>query len=609
MHLSAYLSAFVPSLGWALLDFVWQGMLVGWAAALVLALLRHSRPQARYLVGCAALCLCAALPVAGVIERMAEVPMYAGTPATTTMLLPAVHDGVAPALALPLPAARLVTWRDALAQRLPLVILLWSGGAAILAVRMGLGLLWVRRRRAPANWRAHAAWQACADRLARGLGIARRVRVGLVEDLPGPVTAGWWHPVVLIPVSLASGMPPQLLEALLAHELAHVRRHDYLVNLIQSAIEVLLFYHPTVWWLSGRVRIEREQIADDLAASLLGEPRRLALALSELDRFQLTTPNLAPAAHGGNLMSRIKRLVRPSREPLNWKLAIPAAVLPILGLSAALSVLSARAETVPTPAPAAKVAKAGYGAHHVNSLDGGEPYAIVRARDQVANLNGNSGDWKEVEALKKSIPGEFVWFRDGGKSYVIRDAATVQQVIGAWSTVDSLSTEINGYGKEMNVHGDKMKALGEQMRVAAEADKPNEAETRKFEQRMKESGREIEKMGRQIGTMSMAMLAVSGKERAAKERELEALEAKMEALSAKMEADGDAFGAKFGARHGSRMDEIGKQMDEAGKPMHALGEKMGELGKRIESEAKTANAATRKLIQEAKAKGLAQPAA
>ncbi|HZX25581.1 MAG TPA: M56 family metallopeptidase, partial [Telluria sp.] len=561
MHLSAYLSAFVPSLGWALLDFVWQGMLVGWAAALVLALLRHSRPQARYLVGCAALCLCAALPVAGVIERMAEVPRYDGIPATTTLLLPAAHEAAAPSIGLPLPAERLSTWRDALAQRLPLVILLWAVGAAALALRMGLGLLWVRRRRAPANRRAHAAWQACADRLAHGLGIARRVSVGLVEDLPGPVTAGWWHPVVLIPVSLASGMPPQLLEALLAHELAHVRRHDYLVNLIQSAIEVLLFYHPTVWWLSGRVRIEREQIADDLAASLLGEPRRLALALSELDRFQLTTPNLAPAAHGGNLMSRIKRLVRPTREPLNWKMAIPAAALPILGLTAALAVLSARAETTPAPAPAAKVAKAGRIGHHVNSIDGGEPYAIVRAEDHVTNMNGDSGDWKEVESLKKSIPGEFVWFRDGGKSYVIRDAATVKQVISAWSTVDTLSKEINGYGDEMKQHGEKMKALGEQMRAAAEADKPKETESRKFEQHMKELSRDMEKMGRQVGTMSLAMVSLSGKERAAKERELEALEAKMQALGAKMEAEGDAFGAKFQSRNGSRMEEVGKQMD------------------------------------------------
>ena len=222
-------------------------------------------------------------------------------------------------------------------------MLLWSAGAATLALRMLLGLLWVRRRSQPSRSRADPAWQARVTRLAVKMGIARPVRLGLVDDLPGPVTAGWWRPVILLPASLASGMPVDLLEALLAHELAHIRRHDYLVNLVQSAIEIVLFYHPAVWWLSSRIRLEREQIADDVAAHVLGEPRRLAIALSELDRFQLAThSHLAHAAHGGNLMNRIKRLVRPESEPLNWKMA-----LPILGLAAACAAFYANAQTAP----------------------------------------------------------------------------------------------------------------------------------------------------------------------------------------------------------------------------------------------------------------------
>ena len=98
------------------------------------------------------------------------------------------------------------------------------------------------------------------------------------------MTAGWFKPVLLVPANLVTGMPPDLLEALLAHELAHVRRHDYLVNLLQFAAEILLFFHPTVWWLSRRIRIERERIADDMAAALIGQPRRLALALNALSR-------------------------------------------------------------------------------------------------------------------------------------------------------------------------------------------------------------------------------------------------------------------------------------------------------------------------------------
>jgi D-alanyl-D-alanine endopeptidase (penicillin-binding protein 7) len=191
---------------------------------------------------------------------------------------------------------------------------------------MALGLFWIQR--ATGQNQADRHWQARLDQLARRLGVARAVRLRVVDGLASPVTAGWWRPVVLVPASLVSGMSPDLLEALLAHEMAHVRRFDYLVNLGQNVVETLLFYHPAVWWISHRIRVEREQIADDIAARALGEPRRLARALSELERFQFSTHHLAQAANGGDLMSRIKRLVRPDTQALNWKAAIP-----VLGLA------------------------------------------------------------------------------------------------------------------------------------------------------------------------------------------------------------------------------------------------------------------------------------
>src|SRR6185437_4390728 len=132
----------------------------------------------------------------------------------------------------------------------------WACGAAVLALRLLLGLAWVRRRSRPGAYAVDAAWQATLARMAREFGIARQVVLGVVGDLSGPVTAGWWRPVVLVPAALLTGMPPPLLEALLAHELAHIARRDYLVNLVQSCIEALLFFHPVVWWLSARLRAE-----------------------------------------------------------------------------------------------------------------------------------------------------------------------------------------------------------------------------------------------------------------------------------------------------------------------------------------------------------------
>ncbi|WP_338770725.1 M56 family metallopeptidase [Massilia sp. METH4] len=343
----------VPAIGWSLLHFIWQGLLVGWAAALALHLLRNARPQARYAVACAALLLCAALPVGSIAWRVQEA-LQAGysIPVPLDPLLGAVGAGAIPTAHVPalVDADQLTSFEYLLRRQLPWLVLLWAAGAALMTLRLSLGLQWVRQRTVAGHYRPDPEWQQRLERLALRIDVKRPVRLGVSgEDLEGPMTAGCWRPIVLLPAALVTGMPPHLLEALLAHELAHIRRHDYLVNLVQSAIEILLFYHPSVWMLSKRIRIEREQVADDLAASALGEPRRLALALSELDKFQFSTSHFAPAAHGGDLMSRIKRLIHPDAQPLSWKIAAP-----LLGLCTACVMLYAHAQPDASARPAAQ---------------------------------------------------------------------------------------------------------------------------------------------------------------------------------------------------------------------------------------------------------------
>ncbi len=606
--MNALLDTAAPALAWALIDFLWQGLLVGWAAALLLALMRKARPQARYAVACGALLLCAALPLAGTVQRMAEAD--AGP---VTSMLPMTVAGQVAGVAAKVPVVaidpgRFAGWEMVLQERLPLVVLFWSLGAGVLALRMVCGLAWVRRRSRPGQYRLDPAWQARLDQMARGMGVARRVTLGLVDDLTSPVTAGWWRPVVLVPASLVSGMPPQLLEALLAHELAHVRRCDYVVNLIQSAIEILLFYHPAVWWLSNRIREEREQIADDVAASTLGEPRRLALALSELDLFQFT-PQLAPAAHGGNLMSRIKRLVRPEAEPLNWKLA-----LPILGLATAAAFYSwsapvhaAAEQAAPAPAPAAAPAPAPRtesrsetrSERRVVHREGREDsYAVVRADDKGTTMTGSSDDWDEIKEARRRIGGNFLWFREGGKAYYIQDAGVLARVDAAWAPMNKLGAQMDVYGKEMDVHGKKMDVLGKEMDVAARGFKPDEGKMRAIEARMKVLGEEMEMLGKQMGATDSI-------------KERERLERRMSELGQQMSVAGNEMGQVHnepGMRQAQKsMEQIGKRMSKAGEPMDAIGKKMGALGKEMERESKAADKTVRGLIREAREKGLAKP--
>jgi D-alanyl-D-alanine endopeptidase (penicillin-binding protein 7) len=310
----------VSCLGWILLRFIWQGALVGFATALALTVLRNARPQLRYPVACGGLVACLLWPAIELWQRLSLAAAGgAAAGVSTRFIATAPMEADSGVLAY-------------LQANMTLLVAAWAACALALTLRMALGLLWIGR--SARNDRTDQHWQARLTRLAERAGIDRHVRLRIVDTLTSPITAGWWRPVVLVPAALVSGMPADLLEALLAHEIAHVKRHDYLVNLLQNVVETLLFYHPAVWWISGRIRAEREQIADDFAASQLGEPRRLALALSELEKLQFSTHHLAQAANGGDLMARIRRLVRPDTQALNWKAAIPVIGLVALCASA-----------------------------------------------------------------------------------------------------------------------------------------------------------------------------------------------------------------------------------------------------------------------------------
>ena len=224
MRLGIELGNFVPALGWVLLYFVWQGVIVGAVSAVLLWLLRHASARWRYAVCALALLLCLCIPTVHLLSLLSG---------TSLAQLPMDAPPV---------------WRAALQAWIPALVLAWSAGVGLMSLRLGLGLAWVGRLRRQAV-AAPAIWQTRLDALALRMGLrrSRQIPLKLHAGLASPVTVGFWRPVILLPAALLSGMPVALLEALLAHELAHVRRWDYLVNLLQSVAEALLFFHPVVW--------------------------------------------------------------------------------------------------------------------------------------------------------------------------------------------------------------------------------------------------------------------------------------------------------------------------------------------------------------------------
>jgi beta-lactamase regulating signal transducer with metallopeptidase domain len=318
------------ALGWALLHSLWQLTLVAGLLASVNALLRRRSAQARYLSATGALLLMVLLPVATfqmakgarsgpavsivpavraaafVIdgeEARAEARAAEAAPVSLRDGAPRPYAGPAPA---PLAVLHL---RERLDAALPALILAWAAGVGLLSVRV-LGGWWVAQRlKRSGRPVTLEAWQRAARRLCQRMRIWLPVRLFESALVEVPTVIGWLRPVVLLPVSTLAGLSPAQLEALLAHELAHVRRFDYLVNLVQTFGETLLFYHPAVWWVSHRMRVEREHCCDDAAVTACGDAVGYARALAALEGLRSMTPTFAVAAAGGSLWQRVARLV------------------------------------------------------------------------------------------------------------------------------------------------------------------------------------------------------------------------------------------------------------------------------------------------------------
>lgn len=302
----AYAAA--PAAAYALIHALWEGALIGLAAALTMVALRRHRAAVRHAVLLGWLFAMAVAPIA-------TFALYRGAPASALAVPTAELSGPV-----------LLRGTDWLALVVPLV---WGAGAAALLVRQ-LGGWWLVMTHGRGGGPSPRGWLQRVDELRGVLGIARPVAVRL-RRAGAPFTARAVRPVVWLPAPLWSRLPAEQRDALLAHELAHVRRLDWIWNGVQRAVEALLWFHPAAWWLGRRVRQEREHACDDLAVATCGDAIALAEALAVLERAPAgDRSRVALAADGGALLERVTRLVG-APAPVRW----PRGLIAVLALSAA----------------------------------------------------------------------------------------------------------------------------------------------------------------------------------------------------------------------------------------------------------------------------------
>jgi GWxTD domain-containing protein len=285
------------ALGWTLVHSLWQGAIA--ALVLLAALFVVRSPRLRY--------ACAGLAMFGTL---------AGFALTLSSLLPQ-RMGTALTLAHAIPRSPLdqdpfppeTPARFQVTDALPWLAPFWIAGVIIFHLRSMAGWMAARHLRRRGICRAPDPWQQRLNQLRNRLRLSQPVALLETCLADVPVVIGYLRPVILIPVGLLAGMPARQVESILLHELAHVLRRDYLVNLLQTIAEGFLFYNPAVWWISRVMRAERENCCDDVVVAAMGNAPEYAAALAALEQTRCAANPAALAATGGSLVKRIRRLL------------------------------------------------------------------------------------------------------------------------------------------------------------------------------------------------------------------------------------------------------------------------------------------------------------
>jgi len=328
-------SAVAKALGLALAHFVWEGAAIAAILAVALAIFRGSSARLRYALACAAL---AAMPIAFGVTFAVSLP-----PSPTRIIIP-----------IPLPEPSQLQFESALqappeswklSSLAAWAAPLWLAGVAGFLLYRFASWMAAQRLRRRGTCAAPKEWSRYVASLAAQLNISRPV--ALLESYLAevPMVIGYLRPVILAPIGMLAGLPLNQVEAILLHELAHIRRADYLINLMQTMIESLLFYHPAVWWISNVVRAERENCCDDFVLARNADPRAYATALLSMEQnrrgvdYAAEPRAMALAANGGHLLKRVRRILGTSRKSAtpDSNLAIGPVALAILGAGIAVA--------------------------------------------------------------------------------------------------------------------------------------------------------------------------------------------------------------------------------------------------------------------------------
>lgn len=299
----------VQTIGWTLLNSLWQGMAIALLLAIALFVFRKKSAQFRYALSVSAMGL---LVIAAVVTYVIEYQLIIQVEEPLGILrFDAENSNEFLLTQLESTSTWFTYFIDYFNQNIPLMVLVWMLGILFMGLRMIGEITYVYHLKNYQTQIVPNAVQLQLETLLNQLNIQKRVKILESLKVQTPMVIGFLKPVILMPIGLISGLSSKQIESILAHELVHIKRHDFAINLLQSFVEVLLFFNPAVWWISACIRAEREHCCDDLAIQVTGDKTTFVKTLAQLEEIRISNQFAMAFANNRNgVLHRIRRILK-----------------------------------------------------------------------------------------------------------------------------------------------------------------------------------------------------------------------------------------------------------------------------------------------------------
>ncbi len=457
-------------------------------------------------------------------------------------------------------------------NNLDLLVDIWALGIVFLTLKLMGGFIYVQNLKSKRTYFLDNATEKIFKNLLKKTQIKQHVYLFESALAKTPMTIGYFEAVILLPMGLATGLSVKELEAVLAHELAHIRRADYMVNILQTLVEIIFFFHPAIWYISAKIREERENCCDDVAMEMVGDKIHLAKALTNVELFR-QRESLAMAFGGNkqNLLSRVQRILGVNSSKTTSYESFFAVILVMLASIFYLNIEKANAQepippkrpTVPIPPkkpmpPTAPKPPIRMRQTFVQG-DDGIIHNYVNNHEMYVKDGSIIVDGERVK-LPPADSAKLVYHQQEMKKLEEKMQPYQEKMSKLSAEMQKYSTKIEAQTQPLSAHGKELGALGEKLGKSARKQAIMELQLEDLKEGSKER-KQLEKQLAELETQNNAL----EKQMNLHEKQMEEVESKMENVEAPME------------KLGKEMEEQGKYMEEIGKEMEVHGEAIEKL--------------------------------